>query len=274
MDVTAISVAYHSKAELAVMAATLPPGVPLVVVDNAAEPGLADWATEHGVRLIAPQQNLGFGAACNLGAAGVDSAFLFFVNPDVRLELDCLESLVAAAARLPDGAAFGPLLRMPSGACGFKRRSAIAPADRFAPVGLPDAPCKVPVLEGSALLIRRAAFEAVGGFDPKIFLYFEDDDLSLRLRARVGPLYLVPEAVARHRPGTSSPQTAAVLRMKGFHHVRSHVYAARKHGLPLPALLGWVQALAFVLSPRAREPGGWQSARGRIAGAWAGMWRR
>lgn len=55
-----------------------------------------------------------------------------------------------------------------------------------------------PSLNGAGLLCRRQAFEAVGGFDENVFLFFEDDDVTIRLSAQAGPLYYVPSAKAYH----------------------------------------------------------------------------
>lgn len=276
MDVTAITVAYRSADQVPLMAATLPEGVPLVVVDNSAEPALMGWATGQGARLIVPGENLGFGRACNLGADGVKSAFLLFVNPDARLHPGCLQALLTAAAHHPEAVAFGPKLLGENGRWLYKRVSAIAPKDRFAPDLPPTADTSMPVLEGSVLVVRRAAFDAVGGFDPNIFLYFEDDDLSLRLRATGGTLLLVPDAVASHAAGKSSQPSAALSRFRSYHYMRSYIYALRKHGMPLPLLIGWTHALSYLIFLRRHRtaPEPWAQAKGRLAGAWSMLWQR
>lgn len=276
MDVTAITVAYRSADQVPLMAATLPAGVPLVVVDNSAEPALINWTKGQGVRLIVLDENLGFGRACNLGAEAAQSGFLLFLNPDARLHPGCLQALLDAAARAPDAVAFGPKLLGENGRWLYKRVSAIAPKDRFAPVHPPNQNTTMPVLEGSVLLVRRAAFMAIGGFDPNIFLYFEDDDLSLRLRANGGTLRMVPDAVASHAAGKSSAPSAALSRLRSYHYMRSYIYALRKHGMPLPLLIGWTHALSYLIFLRRHRtaPEPWAQAKGRIAGAWSMLWKR
>ncbi|MBL9055936.1 MAG: glycosyltransferase family 2 protein [Rhodobacteraceae bacterium] len=271
MDVTVITVAYHSLAVLPAMAGSLPPGVPLVVVDNAGEAGLADWAAGQGVRLIPSPGNIGFGRGCNLGAAEVTTGFLLFLNPDARLHPGCLATLLDAARRHPAAVAFGPTLTDATGRISYKRLTDLSPTDRFAPAQPPQRETEMPVLSGAALLVRRSAFQAVGGFDPAIFLYYEDDDLSLRLRAACGPLVLVPSARVTHQPGSSTPRSPALSWQRGYHLSRSYIHAARKHGLPLPRVLGWIKALGFCLERQAwRNASGRAHARGRLAGAWHG----
>ena len=105
------------------------------------------------------------------------------------------------------------------------------------------------MLTGAALFVRRSDFEAVGGFDPAIFLYHEDDDLSRRLRAERGPIMFIRGAEVRHLSGHSTsrnPQTAA---FKAWHMGRSRVYASRKHGRLLPFTSATVSALIQLLSP-------------------------
>ncbi len=275
MDVTVITVAYHSFAVLPQMADSLPTDVPLILVDNGADDGLRGWAAARGTRLIVADRNLGFGVACNLAAAGVQTDLLLFLNPDARLEPDCLAALVAAAGRWPGAAAFGPLLVSPRGRPGFKRRTALAPLDRFAPPGLPDSDAPVPVLSGAAMLVRRRAFEAVGGFDPDLFLYFEDDDLSLRLRRTGADLVLVPAARASHLSGGSTAATPALRRLRGHHFMRSYLVAARKHRLPLPWLTGLAGTLSATLHRRMLTRAGHRGfTTGRYSGLWADLFRR
>jgi N-acetylglucosaminyl-diphospho-decaprenol L-rhamnosyltransferase len=189
------------------------------------------------------------------------------------LQPGTLDALCAAAARHPEAAAFGAALQDGAGHVSYKHRTRLAPQDRFAPKAVPAEDTVVPALSGAALMVRRAAFAAVGGFDPAIFLYYEDDDLSLRLRATEGPLIFVPSAVATHYSGKSSAPSAALSHFKGYHWARSRIYTARKHGLAWPWLAGLRNALWQMIGPKA-----WRSAerraegRGRMAGVWS-MWR-
>jgi GT2 family glycosyltransferase len=66
------------------------------------------------------------------------------------------------------------------------------------------------------MFVRRAAFDEVGGFDPRYFLYWEDADLCRRLRARGYDVRYVPAATAVHRVGHSS-RTARAASIRAFH---------------------------------------------------------
>ncbi|MCZ0812591.1 MAG: glycosyltransferase family 2 protein [Pseudomonadota bacterium] len=249
--VTVVTVAHNSLAVLPAMLASLPQGARTVIVDNASQDGaaLAGLADQHGARLIRNKDNLGFGAACNIGASGTITEFLFFLNPDARLAPDALHALVTAADNHPEASAFNPAITDGRGRPYFKRASVLLPrTDKLAP-GWPETDRELPVLTGAAFFVRRTAFEAMGGFDSEIFLYHEDDDLALRLKAGAGPLRFVRAAHVTHDAGNSTVRSPASAAFKAFHMGRSRVYATRKHGLPGAGRKALASALLQLLSP-------------------------
>jgi N-acetylglucosaminyl-diphospho-decaprenol L-rhamnosyltransferase len=273
LPITAITVIYNSAAVLPGLVASLPADLTLIVVDNGPDDGMRDWARARGLQVIVSPENLGFGRGCNLGAAEAGSEFLLFINPDARLDPDAIDQLLHAAGRNPDAAAFGPVLVTQSGQPRYKRNSYLLPHQSKPPrdPGTTDRP--VGVLSGAVLLVRRAAFVAVGGFDSAIFLYFEDDDLSLRLTQAAGPLLLVPSARAHHDNGHSSPPSNALSQFKGRHWARSRIHVGRKHGRFLPWISGLWDGISHALSPRSwRDATHWHEGLGRIRGALS-MWR-
>lgn len=266
--ITAISVAYNSAAVLPGLADSLPADLKLIVVDNGPDDGMRDWAAERGIAVILSGQNLGFGGGCNLGASQARTEFLLFINPDARLEQHAIARLLDAAVQHPDAAAFGPVLINEAGNVSYKRNSYLLPGAAKPPRD-PGIKCRaVSVLSGAVLLVRRRAFDSVGGFDPKIFLYFEDDDLSLRLKQYAGPLVLVPEAKGRHVAGTSSTPSPTLSQFKGFHWARSRIYVGRKHGIRLPLLGGLWDGVSHLISPKSWSDASHRNeAIGRIKGA-------
>ncbi|OIQ71877.1 N-acetylglucosaminyl-diphospho-decaprenol L-rhamnosyltransferase [mine drainage metagenome] len=258
--VTIISVTFNSMAVLPAMLASVPAGAQVVIVDNSTTQAAetAALADRHGARLIANAKNLGFGVACNQGAAVADTEFLLFLNPDATLAPDTLIELVAAAERFPRASAMNPRIAEADGSASFKRHSHLMRrAERMAR-GWPTSDTEVTVLSGAALFVRRVDFEAVGGFDPAIFLYHEDDDLSRRLRAERGPIMFVRGALVTHIGGASSARNAEVAALKAWHMGRSRVYSVRKHNMPVPFLsslhsaLRQLLSLSVLLSPRKR----------------------
>lgn len=246
-----VSVCFHSMAVLSRMLGSLPAGTPVALVDNAGDTpdtNLTALAQQYGATLITNSRNRGFGAACNQGAAALDTEFILFLNPDAALSTGTLDALLAAADRHPEASAFNPRIGSEKGHAQFKRGSILLPRAEWMPRGWPDTDTQVPVLFGAALMVRRSAFEAIGGFDEAIFLYHEDDDLSLRLKTR-GALMFVQAGEVTHLAGRSSARSPEVARLKAWHLARSRIYTSRKHGRPAPFLRTLASALLQLFSP-------------------------
>ena len=199
------------------------PEAALVVVDNG--PGGAKAQLDlPGVRVLRPGRNLGYAAACNLAAREGRAEYIVFANNDVEVlpgTLDALAAALDADARI---AAVGPRLL---DARGRPTRSIHrAPTPRrvlfeslFLPRLVPGVPWfhghhtayvshrrarDVETLSGAAVLVRRAAFEAIDGFDEDFFFYAEESDLFARLRAAGWRVRFEPAARAIHRGGAAS----------------------------------------------------------------------
>jgi len=263
--VTIVTVSYNSLTMLSGMLNSLDAGQPVVIVENGPNDHaeVAALAAQCGARPIINDQNEGFGPACNRGAAVATTEFLLFLNPDTRLDGGALSALVAAADTFPHTVAFNPMLTDERGKSGFKRRSVLLPKSAWMKREEPSEPTVVPVLSGAAFFVRRADFEAVGGFDPRIFLYHEDDDLALRLRAERGGLMVVPAAKVMHAAGQSTKRSPAIAALKAFHMGRSRVYTVRKHGVAYGRTRALTQGMLAAIAPDA-----WLSSR-RRAKSWS-----
>ena len=153
------------------------------MVDNASSDDTGAVAVCAGASYVRLETNQGFGRGCNAGAHAA-TEYLFFVNPDARLAAGCIEALVAAAERRPDEAALQPRSSIRQDAWNTNGARCCCPrTGRRQP---PEGEVELPALTGGALFCRRNAFEKVGGFDPAIFLFHEDDDLTIRLRRDAG----------------------------------------------------------------------------------------
>ena len=227
----------------------------IVVVDNASDDGSAEWVRTRfpEVRLIANTSNLGFAAACNQGFAQAEADAALLLNPDAELLPGALDALVAALEADPGAAAAGPKLcgadgqplstrrRFPSLATGFLESTIVQ--DHFPELthlrryyceDLPEqAPHEVDWLVGACLLVRRSALVAVGGLDPRFFMYFEELDWFLRAHAMGWRALYVPAAQVVHRQGASSAQVPQLAHLY-FAHSKRVFYA--KHFGPLA---GW-----------------------------------
>lgn len=278
-------------AELAVVTVTYSPGAALtgfldslakatsrtvrvILADNGSTDGAPERAAERaGVELLRTGGNLGYGTGANRGIAALPDEYGWVVvaNPDVEWSPGSLDTLLAATERWPNGGAFGPLIREPSGE--------VYPSARLLPslgrgIGhavlgrvWPGNPWTRSYrqsdtavteraagwLSGSCLLVRRAAFDVVRGFDERYFMYFEDVDLGDRLGAAGWVNVYVPEAEVTHVGGHATRNASA--RMLAEHHRSAYRYLADRHRgvqwLPVLAAIKAGLALRLKLETRA-----------------------
>lgn len=247
MDLDLVVVTYNSGSVLKAFLCSVPSYVQVIVVDNGSSDDTVEVATAAGARVIELKDNVGYGSGCNIGAAAGTASLLVFVNPDVRFEAGSIEALVSAAAAHPN-AAFNPRIYTGSRRR-FRKRSRLLPASEYWQGAAPDADCVIPVLHGSCIVIRREQFEKVGGFDPRIFLFHEDDDLSVRLRRAGVELRLAAHALINHDEGNSSGRSSQSGRVKGEAMGRSLVYVMKKHGLGLDVPAERARIWLRLLSP-------------------------
>jgi N-acetylglucosaminyl-diphospho-decaprenol L-rhamnosyltransferase len=246
---TIITVTYNSALVIRDMIASVPDGIHLIVVDNASTDDSAGIAENGGASVIRSQVNHGFGLACNMGAGLTDTEFLLFLNPDAVLEKGAIAELEKAADTYPGASAFNPRITDAKGGNYFKRSSRLLPRKEWMKRGWPNADCEVSVLSGAAFFCRREQFNAVGGFDPNIFLYHEDDDLALRLKESFGPLMFIRSALVTHQEGRSSPRSPEIAKIKSYNMARSRVYAMRKHNRPFAFWGSLWSGLRKIISP-------------------------
>lgn len=233
-SVSVVFVTYNSHAVIGRAVASVPEACEVVIVDNASPAGTG-FAAEltRPARLLPQPRNLGFGAACNLGAREARGRFLLFLNPDAALDEGALEHLLAAAAL------YGPALLMPTilaedGRLMRKEGSILEPVPRARRLSAQEIAgdyC-TRFVHGAAFLVEKEVFLDLGGFDEAIFLYHEDDDLGLRALARRLPIIVVRDAQVRHAGGKSStPALSQTFRINRWK-MRSELYLRRKHHRP------------------------------------------
>ena len=262
--------------------------VRVTVVDNASTDGSRE-GLEAAVPLdvVRNADNRGFGAACNQGAAGSDAEFLLFLNPDTRLmprsfsepERYLLarenESVGIVGIQLMD--ADGQIARNTARApTAWSMLGNSVGLDRLVPRLFPphfvaewahDETRTVDQVMGAFFFVRRSVFEALGGFDERFFVYYEDLDLSVRARARGWSSVYLATARAFHRgQGTTEGATAR----RTFYFCRSRILYARKHFGALGALA--VTLATLVVEPLARLAAAPRSA-GATLRAFAMLWR-
>jgi N-acetylglucosaminyl-diphospho-decaprenol L-rhamnosyltransferase len=226
------------------------PGTPVVVVDNdGAFATLRGGSRREGLEVLSPGKNLGYGAACNLGARNTAGNFILFLNNDTELDASTIPKLVAVLESQPRVAVAGPRLRDDSG--NPMRSIGRAPTPRrilfenlFLPRVFPGIPFfhghhtarisherarDVETLSGAAFLIRRTAFDEVGGFDERYFFFVEETDLFERLRRKGWRIRFDPASTAVHHGGVASSTVHVDVLDRLLHH-GFRTYARTFHG--------------------------------------------
>jgi GT2 family glycosyltransferase len=223
-----------------------------VVVDNASPDDPLDVVADLDAEIVRAPRNGGFSYGCNLGAARGSSPYILFLNPDARIDEASLRSLRDALAADPAAGLAGPRILDEDGTLLLTQRRFPGPLSTAAQAlflqrllpraawtdelvrdpaayeaaGTPD------WISGACMLVRRDAFEAIGGFDEGFFLYCEDTDICKRLADAGWATRFEPAAVAWHEEGSSAPRSALLAV-----HARSRVHYARKHLRPVRAAL-------------------------------------
>lgn len=234
-----------------------------VVIDNASTDGSSDyvWEFAPNARVLRNTENVGFGRGINQGAQATSAPVILIMNPDCRLEPGAVKTMGAELESSERCAIVGPRVLDPDGTeQGSARGDPDMLTGLFGRTGplrhlLPSAALSrrnvvsssrgtatVDWVSGACMLVRRSAFDDVGGFDGRYFLYWEDADLCRRLRARGYVIRYVPSAAAVHQVGHSS-RTARAASIKAFHESAYLYYTT--HVAPEP--LNPKRALARVL---------------------------
>jgi GT2 family glycosyltransferase len=275
-SVSVVVVAYESGPLLADCLASLgAQSVPceMILVDNASTDGAAEAAAraDPALAFLRNDRNLGFAAAVNQGARAAEGRWLALLNPDAVAEPDWLEKLLAAADANPQVKSFGcrQLLAQDPGrldglgdvmaAAGFPFRGGYLGPDP-GPVAAGEAFSAC----GGAMLVDRALFLEMGGFDQRLFCYCEDVDFGYRLRLRGEPTLIVPDAVVRHVGGTASGGPRSDFAV--FHGTRNRLWVYLKDTPPLLLALTWPLHLAATALLFARH-----ATRGELKAPWRGF---
>lgn len=231
-QVTVVMVTHHSAHCLALQNNLLAHCPNIIISDNASNDGTPEQAQAlwpHATVLAHPT-NLGFGAANNRALALVTTPFAFLLNPDCVITPEALLALIATAQEMPGSALVAPQLLGAKGKPEINYRWPKAKWDSRGPGA--EGPACVGFVCGAAMLFRMDAFAPVGFFDETFFLYYEDDDLCLRLFNAKLAMVLAPKVLAIHssRGSVKGKVPLKSEYVRGYHHAQSKLIFEQKHG--------------------------------------------
>jgi hypothetical protein len=243
--------------------------VEIVVVDNDSRDGTATLLKERfpSVTLIALQDNIGFGRACNIGVTASSGSFILLLNPDAVAPAQAIRQFIAFFEKHPRAGLVGGRLVDPSGLplqsmgdrptvvrlvlekpiewvatrvnpSGVLRRTI---GKYFAKFRLPQVAEPVDWVSGAALCCRRQAWNDTGGFDENFFLYYEDVDLCLRAGQVGWEVWHVPAAVVFHQSGVSF--AGNVNYQKRIYYANQRYFFQKHQGPVVASLLSLAQKL-------------------------------
>jgi N-acetylglucosaminyl-diphospho-decaprenol L-rhamnosyltransferase len=230
--------------------------VEIIVVDNASTDGSPAMVRDEfpHVRLVANEENRGFTAANNQGLALSTGRSLLLLNPDTNVVGEALATMTAYLEAHPEVGALGPRLCYPDGSLQSSRRrfptftTALVESTviqewwhdnrflrRYYMLDTPDDRIQtVDWVVGACLLVRRAAYEQVGGLDEGFFMYSEEMDWCRRIKTAGWQVVYLPTATVVHHEGKSSEQ---VIAARHIYFQSSKLRYFRKHHGPLQATL-------------------------------------
>lgn len=233
----------------------------VIVIDNAGDDKVRVYEAP-GIPLIVQKspENLGFAGGCNLGASLGQAEYILFLNPDTMALENTFDGAIDALIAHPEAAGLGVQLVDEEGevqqSChnfptpreywlhAFGLLAKFGPAKKAGPMALDDhlRPGYVDLPMGAFLLVRRAQFDAIGGFDELFFVYFDEVDLCYRMRQEFGPMFFVPDVQAMH---SGRGTTDTIKARRHFYTVRSRLYFTFKH-FPFPKLASTLFVSLFV----------------------------
>lgn len=300
-DLTVIVVSYNTR-ELTLTcletlyANTIQTRFHTVVWDNDSSDGSADAVAARfpQVEVIASPDNLGFAKANNVVAAQATTDWLLLLNPDTEVHLGAVDNLLAFSKARPNAGITGGRTVFPNGALNiascwmritpwsaFSMAVGLTAAFRRSALFNPEAMGswqrdtvrEVDIVVGCFMMIPRALWQELGGFNLKYFMYGEEADLCLRAKTRGYQPMITPDAQIMHLVGASSGRVADKVVMVA----RSRVTLIRDHWprilVPLGLALMWLWGAVRVVAARTLALSG----RGRhreLATIWRGIWAR
>ena len=182
----------------------------IIVVDNCSTDGSAalarqELATFPKARVIENATDLGYAGGIDVGADAAQGEFLFLLGNDTWLEPDCIEQIIKTMQAAQADAAIPTVT-------GYRSNTVVFSAIGFdltgRPTGAEDTSAESYQLDpfpecfmvaGPGFMFRRAVWQNIGGFDPKLFMYAEDDDISWKLWLAGYRGIHVKNAVLHHR---------------------------------------------------------------------------
>jgi len=225
----------------------------VIVVDNASSDDTATAVAEAfpQTQLIRSERNLGFGGGNNLGLIASRGRYMLLLNSDTEVQPGALAALIDFMDAHPEAGACGPRLLVTDGSLQPNGRSLptawsvfldmtrlyrLTRKNVFGETGRDYSEEKrVGEVSGAALVLRRVVYERIGGFDTRLFLFYDDVDICKRVGDAGYAVYYVPSSTIVHHWGGTMKRYSEVAYRAGQDSLR--YYFVKHHGRGSRALV-------------------------------------
>lgn len=194
-----------------------------VVVDSASTDDTLQDVNALHVQVIALSENKGFGYAANRGAQHMNTDYVLFINPDAYLETGALRCIQDFLKRVSEAGVIGMMLQDTHGMsehAGYGYEPSLIRLMHRIVIPVLSAgwrtgstPFQIDWVSGGAMVVKKAVFDQLGGFDERFFLYWEDVDFCRRVRQAGYSVWVHPQARAIHIRGASQADAALKTRI-------------------------------------------------------------
>ena len=224
-DITIVTVLYNSAQINEIFFKNLK-NFKTIVVDNGKNEEILDKIkTYKNIKIISKNKNLGYGSAVNFAYKNISTKFFLILNPDINIDENSIDTLYNILDQQNDCGIVAPIIYPDEDFYGA------FPERNLKKLTLTNALksrnfLSKPQIEGEicvdvakwALLIKSKQFEKVGGFNEKLFLFWEEIDLCRRFRSKKLSVIITPKSKAEHKQNKSSDSNFRNFLIKTYYH--------------------------------------------------------
>ena len=167
--------------------------LPIIVVENSDNLKFKNYLESNykNVQCILSKENLGTGTGYNIGIKFSKTDYVYVINPDITLEVNALDEIFLASKKLDDFSILSPI----SSDVNFPNYGMIEEKKNYEEKNLP---FKVKYVDGFSMLLNKNKFENNNYFDESFFMYWENNDICIRVINDGGSVFIVPKAKIKH----------------------------------------------------------------------------
>ena len=167
--------------------------LPIIVVENSDNLKFKNYLENNykNVQCILSKKNLGTGAGYNIGIKFSKTDYVYVINPDITLEVNALDEIFLGSKKLDDFSILSPI----SSDVNFPNYRMIKEKKNYEEKNLP---FKVKYVDGFSMLLNKKKFKNNNYFDENFFMYWENNDICIRVINDGGSVFIVPKAKIKH----------------------------------------------------------------------------